>query len=102
MTPAEARRCCDNSAKDERPTSSRILHSVAETFSMICLLFGLAVAQLQEPLPRLNYAMVPDCLFSVECEFSETTWGISISLRMLRGTERATSTLKMAMEIRVC
>src|SRR5213080_1635705 len=39
--------------------SRRILHLVTEILRF-CLLSGLAFAQLQEPLPRLNYDMMPD------------------------------------------
>src|SRR5260370_7934487 len=37
----------------------RILHSFAEVL-WFCILSGLAFAQLQEPLPKLNYDMLPD------------------------------------------
>jgi hypothetical protein len=39
--------------------SRRILHLVAEILCF-CILSGLALAQLQEPLPKLNYDMTAD------------------------------------------
>jgi len=38
----------------------RILRSFVEIL-WFCVLSGLAYAQLQEPLPKLNYDIIPNC-----------------------------------------